>query len=153
MVSSGTPSTDCATKIFNSNGGHKDLKDYVRFVWEEDSPLLVRSFVEQAIDLNLSNVTGLEKIGLHPPLYGDEPIAVYMPPKDTAAILDHETKLKLRYPDLPTRHVLELPKRVQFPRAVPAIIRKIASEMETGVPLDEMEHRKWLDLSAWTFRT
>lgn len=40
--------------------GHKDMRDYVRIVWEKDAPLLIRSFVEQELDPDGSNVTGLE---------------------------------------------------------------------------------------------
>jgi hypothetical protein len=131
--------------------GHKDLKDYVRIVWKDQASLLVRSFVEQEIDPNFWIVTGMEKIRLHPPGYGDDPLVVFVPPADIQAIWDHQQNLKERYPELATDNIGELPNEVQFRRAVPAVIGGILSRMEKGVPLEEMERRKWLDTSAWKF--
>ena len=134
--------------------GHKVLKDLVRIVWESEAPLLVRSFVEQQIDPKRGIVTGLEKIRLHRPGdipgYGDVlPLAVYMPSADILAIMEHKGKLKQQYPRLATDNISELPKDVQFQRAVPAVIREIIEE--DGVPLEEMERRNWFDMSAWKF--
>jgi hypothetical protein len=94
--------------------GHKRLKDLVRVIWEDNAPLLIRSFVEQGIYPKLRNVTGLEKIRLYPPgprffhnegFYEDDALAVYVPPADIAVIWDHKLKLKRRYPKLATvRH-------------------------------------------------
>lgn len=127
----------------------KYLNDYVRVIWESDAPLLVRSFVEQEIDAKLGNVTGLEKIRLLPPKYGESPIAVFMPPADIVAILNHQAAKKVQFPKLATDIVSELPNNVQFRYAVPAVVRKIVSKMAEGVPLEEMERHNWLDTSAW----
>jgi hypothetical protein len=131
--------------------GHKYLKDYVRIVWEKHASLLVRSFVEQEIDLGFSNVTGLEKVRLHPPGYGNDPIAIFMRPDKIQAIWDHERALRERYPRLATNNISELPNELQFRHAVPAVVRRILSEMEKGIPLEKMEQCKWLDMSAWKF--
>jgi hypothetical protein len=131
--------------------GHKDLKDYVRIVWEHQAALLVRSFVEQGVNPDRLIVTGLEKIRLHPPGYGDDPLAVFLPPANIQAIFDHQRNLRERYPRFATNNVSELPDDVQFRHAVPAVIRKIVSKMGEKVPLEEMERDKWLDTSAWKF--
>jgi hypothetical protein len=131
--------------------GHKDLKDWVRIVWEDQAPLLVRSFVEQGIDPNLSTVTGLEKVRLYPPGAVDDPLAIFMPAADIHAIWDHQRNLNERYPKLATDNIGELPKDVQFRHAVPAVIRKIASNVEEGVPLEEMLRRKWFEMLKWKF--
>jgi hypothetical protein len=131
--------------------GHKLLKDYVRVVWEDNAPLLIRSFVEQGIDPKLSYVTGLEKIRLYPPGYEDDPLAVFVPPADIHAIWKHQQKLNRKYPELATNNISEMPDRIQFRHAVPAVIRKIVWDMEEGLPLDEIGRRKWFDMSAWKF--
>ena len=64
--------------------GHKDLRDYVRIVWEKHASLLVRSSVEQEINPDFSDVTGLEKIRLHPPGQDGDPIAIFIRPGGTA---------------------------------------------------------------------
>jgi hypothetical protein len=141
--------------------GHKDLKDYVT-VWEREAPLFVRSFVEQQIDPDLGIMRGvepLEKIWLHPPGYVHAPgylenlsLSLCMPPADIQAIFDHWRSLTQRYPEPPTNNINELPNDVRFRHAVPRVIREIVSEMGRGVPLEELERRKWLDISVWNFR-
>jgi hypothetical protein len=131
---------------------HKGFKDLVRLVWEDEAPLLVRSFVEQGIDPNLSNVTGLEKIRLHPPGYGAESsLAVFLPAAGIQAIWEHRKNLKQRYPELKTDNISELPNDIQFRHALPAIIREIVFKMQEGMPLEEVERRNWFDMSAWKF--
>jgi hypothetical protein len=134
--------------------GHKDLKDYVRSVWEQHAPLLVRSFVEQSINPDLWDVTGLEKITLHPPVYGEmDPLPVFMPPADIEAIFAHQRKLGERWPGDAANNVRDLPDDIQFRHALPAVIRKILAKIREGVPLGEMERNKWLDPGlAWKFR-
>jgi hypothetical protein len=132
--------------------GHKVLRDFVSIVWTEEAPLPVRSLVEQGIDPNLAIVTGLEKIRLRPPGYGDDlSVAAFMPAADIQTILNHQIALKRRYPKLAANNISDLPKDVQFRRAVPAVIRKIVAKMEEGVTLEEMERDKWLDMSGWKF--
>jgi hypothetical protein len=132
--------------------GHKVLRDYVRVVWQSDAPLLVRSFVEQQIDPNFSDVTGLEKIRLHAPGYGDDsPLAVFMPPAEIMAIMNHQRDLNRQYPRLKTDNIGEMPADVQFRRAVPAVIREIMDKIQQGIPLEELERRKWFDMFAWKF--
>ena len=46
----------------------------------------------------------------------------------------------------------ELPNDVRFRHAVPRVIREIVSEIGRGVLLEELERRKWLEISAWNFR-
>jgi hypothetical protein len=124
--------------------GHKTLRDYVRVVWEEEAPLLVRSFVEQELDPHFSNVTGLEKIRLYPPDSSDEQsVAVFMPGADIVSVWDHWRQLKEQYPRLSTDNIDELPKPIKFRYAVPAVIRTIVSKLEEGVPLKEIERRQW----------
>jgi hypothetical protein len=130
--------------------GHKDLRDYVRIVWEKHASLLVRSFVEQEINPDFSDVTGLENIRLHPPGQDGDPIAIFIRPGGTQSIWDHERAQRERYPRLVVNNISELPNDLQFRHAVPAVVRRILSRMENGIPLEKMEQRKWLDMSAWT---
>lgn len=132
--------------------GHKYLSDYVRVVWEKEAPLLVRSYVEQAIDRDHGTVTGLEKFRIYPPGGGEEdlPVAVFVPASAIHEIETHRRNLKDRFPNLDTNNVSELPKQVQFQYAVPALIRKVLQKMqENGVRLDELERRRWLDTAVW----
>jgi len=132
--------------------GHKELKDYIRIVSEQHAPLLVRSFVEQSINPDLWNVTGLEKITLHPPVFGEmDPLQVFMPPADIEAIFAHQRNLRKRFPGHATNNVGELPDDIRFRHAVPAMIRKILAKMKEGVPLEEIERDKLLDWWAWRF--
>lgn len=130
--------------------GHKTLRDYVRVVWKEEAPLLVRSFVEQGLDPRLSDVTGLEKIRLHPPgLSDNQAVAVFMPGSDVMSIWDHQQQLRNRYPRLSTENIDELPKPIKFRYAIPAVVRTVVSKMEEGVLLEEIERRQWFDMFAW----
>lgn len=130
--------------------GHKILRDYVRVVWEDEAPLLVRSFVEQEIDLNLGDVTGLEKIRIYLPGYpADARIAVFIPASDVQDIMNHWRDLHRRYPKLATNNVSELPKGTQFRHVLPAMLRKILFEMEKGLSIEEMERLQWFDPVTW----
>lgn len=134
--------------------GQEILRDYVRVVWEKEAPLLVRSFVEQELDPRFSNVTGLEKLRLHPPKSNDEQrVLVFMTGADIQSVWDHRLQLKKKYPRLSTDNVEELPGPIKFRYAVPAIIRTIMSELEKGVSLKEIERRQWLDFFAWRIST
>jgi hypothetical protein len=101
--------------------GHKDLRDYVRIVWEKHASLLVRSFVEQEINPDFSDVTGLENIRLHPPGQDGDPIAIFIRPGGTQSIWDHERAQRERYPRLVVNNISELPNDLQFRHAVPAV--------------------------------
>lgn len=96
-------------------------------------------------------MTGLEKVRLNPPGYGNDPIAIFMRADEIQAIWDHGRALRERYPGLATNNIRELPNDLKFRHAVPAVIRRILSEMEKGIPLGKIEKRKWLDMSAWKF--
>jgi hypothetical protein len=137
--------------------GHKDLNDYVRWVWEDEAPLAIRSFVEQQIDPNIAIVTGLNKIRLLPPGYvhapeylEDESIPHYIPPTDLKAIFEHRTSPEQRHPTL-AGSIIELPNDVQLRHLVPRVVREIVSKMGRGIPLEEIERSKWLRFPDWKF--
>jgi hypothetical protein len=75
-----------------------------------------------------------------------------MPPADTQAIRNHWRSLKEEYGEPPSNNINDLPKDVRFRYAVPMVIGKIVSEMAKGVPLEELERRELLNVSAWHFR-
>ncbi|SFF23918.1 hypothetical protein [Methylobacterium sp. 13MFTsu3.1M2] len=134
--------------------GHKDMRDYVRIVWEKDAPLLIRSFVEQELDPDGSNVTGLEKIRIHPP--GTQPedsIAVFMPGSEIAAIFQHQTDLKKRYPTINADIISELPSNAQFAYAIPRVLHRVIWNLSEGISLKSMEEKEWLDMSSWKVTT
>ncbi|MER9229115.1 restriction endonuclease [Mesorhizobium sp. M0664] len=134
--------------------GHKTLRDYVRVVWEEHAPLLVRSFVEQGLDPHFDVVTGLEKIRLYPPgLSADQSIAVFMPDADVGSIWRHQAHLRKQYPNVATDNVDEMPKPIKFRHAIPAVIRAVMSKLEEGVRLEYLERDQWLDMYAWRITT
>jgi hypothetical protein len=82
--------------------------------WTTATNVLVRSFVEQGINPNLGNVTGLEKIRLHPLGYEDESFAVFMPAQGVQTILNRQIELHKRFPKLQTNLVSELPTMFRF---------------------------------------
>lgn len=134
--------------------GHKDLREYVRHVWHKHAALLVRSFVEQGVDLTRGTVTGLEKIRIHSPgRIVDTGIAIFLPGQEIRQIWEHQRELKAKHPRLSTDNVSELPKDVQFGRVIPEILRQTVNKVEEGVPLAELEQAKWLDTSAWKVTT
>jgi len=113
--------------------------------------LLIRSFVEQEIDLDFSTVAGLEKVRLFPPGGSEDPLALYMPSAAIKSVFEHRRALKMKFPELATNNISELPNEVQFRHAVPEVIRRIVSSMQKGVSLQELESRQWLDTAAWKF--
>jgi hypothetical protein len=132
--------------------GHKHLPDLVRFVWERHAPLLVRSFVEKEIDAKLQNVVDMEKLRLHHPGLKDEPPrAVFMQPGAMSAIFEHQAAHMRRWQKRALDVVDELPDEVKFQYAIPTILDEVLSKMDEGVLLEELERRKWLDISAWKF--
>lgn len=133
---------------------HKQLKEMVRIVWEKNAPLLVRSFVEQQIDPNLSVVTGLEKIRLRPPgTLDDGSVALFLTGKELNAIWNHHSDLRSRYPQLDTTALIELPDNEMFRRALPAVLRFVVAKLDDGVAMSEIEQRNWLDVVSWKVAT
>lgn len=131
--------------------GHRLLRELIS-AWRDHAPLFVRSFVEQELDPNFSTVTGLEKIRLFPPGTAPEDrIAVFMPPSDIYSIMQHQNKLRCRYPELKTDNVSELPEAVQFKWAMPALVRAWLSALESGRSAEELERASWFDSTAWRF--
>lgn len=132
---------------------HPDLSEYVRIVWEKNSPLLIRSFIEQQIDPHLSDVTHKEKIRLFAPRALADPagsdIAVFMSASEYSETVSHSWELKSKYPNLDVEKVIELFEPVQFGYAVPAIIRRIVHGLRSGIPLEIFEQAKWLDFHLW----
>lgn len=136
--------------------GHPVLSDYVRLVWEKNSPLLVRSFIEQQIDPNSIDVTHKEKIRLTSPMTLSDPagndIAVFMPSSEIASAIEYSWDLKRKYPNMNVEVVSELFEPVQFGYAIPSIIRRIVHGIRNGIPLDAFEKAKWLDFHLWQVR-
>jgi hypothetical protein len=119
----------------------------------EHAPLFVRSFVEQQLDPESSNVTDLEKIRIFPP--GTPPedgIAVFMPPQDIYSIMEHRKELRGRFPDLETDNVGELPKLVQFKWAMPALLRAWIKALQAGRSEDDLDRAGWFDYYKWLFK-
>ncbi len=133
--------------------GHKVLRDYVRVVWTKHIALLVRSFVEQAIDNQRGTVTGMEKIRIHPPGSQHDPLAIFLPAEDHGTIMRHAQALRERFPRVPTDIVSELPDDVQFGQIVPEILRHILRMVDEGVPLEQLEQQKWLHTHEWKVTT
>jgi hypothetical protein len=129
----------------------KPLSDYMS-VWRDHAPLFVRSFVEQELDPDSSNIKGLEKIRIFPPGAAPEDrIAVFMPPQDISSIMQHGRELRGRFPNLETNNVSELPKPVQFKWAMPALVRAWISALEVGRSEDDLERVGWFDSEKWRF--
>ncbi len=132
---------------------HPDLSEYLRAVWEEESPLLVRSFVEQQIDPHLADIKHKDKIRIFPPLELAEPagsdIAVFMPIAEHAQALHYSWELKTKFPRLDVEKVSELYKPVQFGYAIPAILRRIISGLRRRMPIEVFEEAKWLEFHRW----
>jgi hypothetical protein len=130
--------------------GHKVLRDLVRAAWQGEAPLLVRSFVEQALDPDFGIVTGLEKIRIYPPgLEPSDAVAVFIPGADIVAVKNHHSELKKRYPKLRTDNVGELPERIRFQHALPAMIRTAIRALEAGTPVERLERERWFEMSEW----
>ncbi len=130
--------------------GDKDLRDYVRVVWEDESALLIRSFVEQALYPYLRDVTGLEKMRIFPPEAGDdEGIALYISASEFSSIFRHHAELRRKFPDLKTDNISELPTSVKFIYAIPEVVRTIVHNINEGVSLEQMKRRRWLDMHKW----
>lgn len=129
--------------------GDRILRDYVHGVWDEHSPLLIRSFIEQGIDPNLSSVTGLEQIRLLPPGGQHDIVPIYVPAAEIASVNKHRRKLKKRFPNLDTKNVYELPKPLKFGQAIPAILRRILREVDEGTSVEDLRQAQWLDMLAW----
>jgi hypothetical protein len=131
--------------------GNKFLREMMS-IWRDHASLLVRSYVEQELDLQFSTVTGFEKIRIFPPgLPPDERVAVFMPPVDLAAIMQHRMELRKRHPNLRSDNVSELPNPVQFKWAMPAIVREWVKALDSGRSAEELERAGWFDTAAWRF--
>ncbi len=129
--------------------GHEALRDYVRFVWTDYAPLLVRSFVEQAVDAHRGVITGLNKIRLYAPgVFDEDSVALYIPQEATLAIWDRWKELKSRFPDLNVKNVEELPPSVKFRYAVPEILRQVLDAM-CETELEALIQKGWLQLHRW----
>lgn len=121
-------------------------------VWRDHASLLVRSYVEQELDMQFSTVTGFEKIRIFPPgLPPDERVAVFMPPVDLAAVMQHRMELREKYPNLHSNNVSELPNPVQFKWAMPALVRRWVKALDSGRSAEELERARWFDTAAWRF--
>jgi hypothetical protein len=131
--------------------GHKLLVEYMS-AWRDHAPLFVRSFVEQELDLDSSNIKGLEKIKVFPPGTAPEDhIAVFMPPEDIVSIMRHRRELRDKYPSIKTNNVFELPKPVQFKWAMPALVRAWIGALEVGRSEENLERAGWFDSEKWRF--
>lgn len=133
--------------------GHPDISEYVRIAWEKNSPLLIRSFIEQQIDPHLSDVTNKEKIRLIPPQTLADPeggdIAVFISKSEHSETVRYSWELKKKHPNLDVKTMTELFEPVQFGYALPSIIRRIVHEIRSGIPLGVFETAKWLDFHLW----
>lgn len=132
---------------------HPVLSEFVRVAWEQESPLLIRSFVEQQIDPNLSDIMGKEKIRLFPPSVLPDPagdnIAVFMPTADHAKTVRYSWAQRRKYPNLDVEVASELFDPVRFGYAIPGIIRRIVYGMRNGISLQAFEEARWFDLHSW----
>lgn len=133
---------------------YEALADSLAYVWEDHVALLVRSFVEQGIDPNFGNVTGLEKIRLRlPGAEDDQWTSIFVPPHVLNDIWDHSVRLKNKWnPDLPTNNIGELPADVQFRYAIPAVVRRSVSEIDRGMTAEQLDKHGWFNMYNWRIR-
>lgn len=132
---------------------HPDLSEYVRVPWDNDAPLLIRSFIEQQLDPNLSNIKGKEKIRLFAPHALPEPaggdIAVFMPISEHNRTVRHSWELRAQYPKLNVEKLDELFRPVRFQYAIPAVMRGIVNGIRNGIPIETFEQANWLQFHLW----
>lgn len=135
--------------IFN----HPDLSEYVRVPWDKDAPLLIRSFIEQQLDPNLSDIKGKEKIRLFAPQALPEPaggdIAVFMPISEHNRTVRRSWELQAQYPKLDVEKLDELFRPVRFQYAIPAVMRRIVNGIRNGIPIETFEQANWLQFHLW----
>lgn len=131
---------------------HKYLPDLFRLVWRDEAPLVVRSFVENELRLQVRDVKNMEKLRLLPPGFGDdEARSCLMQPGGLSAIVDYHAEHRRRWKKSPGQTVEEMPERVKFGYAIPTILDEILKKMEQGMSLEEVERRKLLDVTAWRY--
>lgn len=74
-----------------------------------------------------------------------------MPPGALSAIFDQQTEHRRKWKKPPIETVDEMPDAVKFGYAMPTILNEILKKMEEGMPLEEVDRRKLLDLAEWSY--
>nr|WP_245198480.1 restriction endonuclease [Sphingopyxis italica] len=129
---------------------HGYFRGVLRAVWDKtDVALLVRSFIEQRIDPKFGNVTGMEKIRLHPPMSAESAVCIFVSATQHGAINAHLRKLRKTYSGMGEFTARELPPAVRYGLALPAIIERIVTNLQNGMEFQVMDSRSWLEADSW----
>lgn len=126
---------------------------FVVAVWENDTPMLVRGFIEN----ELNSARGIIQPGDHemclwPPgrKIAEFRTKSHFPQALVPELLELRNRNIARWNKPLTDSVLELPESLRNFYAVPAVLRKIFYALDEGTTLDSLKAKGWLDISSWS---
>jgi hypothetical protein len=132
---------------------HEDLADYLRVVWPNDAPLVIRSYIEHEIDPDSMIVTGMHKIRIRAPNTQEPEVAVYLTSEQAGAIMTIQQERRAKYGATLTDSVGELPDDVRSAAAIPYLIARLVTLMKEGASIDELGRQGLLHISMWRAET
>jgi hypothetical protein len=130
-----------------------DVSGLVVEVWENDTPALVRAFIEDVLNSDRGVVhPGDREMCLWPPgkKFPEFRIKRYFPEALVPELLKLRDRNRALWNKPLTDSVIELTASLRNFHAVPVILRSIFSELNEGATLDSLRANGWLDVSGWT---
>lgn len=121
-------------------------------VWENDTPALVRGFIENELNSDRDIVNpGDHEMHLWPPgkKLPELRIKRHFPNALIPELMELRDLNKARWNKPLTDSVLELPASLRNLHAVPVVVRNIFSALDEGATLDSLRANGWLNVSGW----
>lgn len=129
-----------------------NISKFLLKVWQDEFASTIKAFIEKKLDDNSPFISASnQELHIWPPgiktLEGRfkeyYPAALYA---DVFALMQNNRK---NWGKPLMDCVGELPPSLRSGHAVPAILQKIQTRLESGVTLDTLKSEQWLDLSSW----
>ncbi|MXN30117.1 restriction endonuclease [Delftia sp. CH05] len=125
------------------------LSSYVCKAWEEDTPQILRAYIQTSLDQESFIVgAGTIELRIFPP-DNDQRILLHYPSdlyQDISALMEGRREM---FGKPIMANVGDLPPSVRARHAVPAVLRRIMHKWDEGVSLETLRARQWLEMAFW----